>query len=203
GSFGDLGCFSFHPRKVITTGEGGIITTNNDELDDKLRKLRNHGMEYYENKNDFVSVGFNSRMTEMQAAIGIVQMYKIDEIISKRQKLAQLYTELLSKVSWIKTPQTINGANHIYQSYVILLKTGINRDRLIDKLRELGIETNIGTYAIHQTKYYRNKYGFNANDFPNARIAFEQSMALPLYPKMTEDDLIHISQKLIEVGNRQ
>lgn len=192
GSFGNLGCFSFHPRKVITTCEGGAVTTDNDELAGRLRRLRNHGIELQEAKADFVAAGFNNRMTEIQAAIGIVQMRKLDRIISRRQQLAHLYNKLLSAIPWVKTPQVLNHANHIYQTYLILLQDKIDRDRLIAKLHTKGIETTIGTYAIHQTEYYKNKYGFGINDFPNARTAFEHSLALPLYPRMRENDVRYV-----------
>jgi len=189
GSFGDLGCFSFHPRKVITTGEGGIIATDNLELDSILRSLRNHGIERNIEVTDFVLAGLNNRMTEMQAAIGIIQMRKLDRMISRRQLLARLYDELLSGIPWLKTPQTLGGANHTYQAYVILLDNRIDRNNLMSRLSEARIETTIGTYAMHQTRYYSNKYSFEADDFPSARIAFEQSLALPLYPRMSEGDV--------------
>lgn len=198
GSFGDLGCFSFHPRKVITTGEGGMITTNDDELAATLRKLRNHGMEPQETGTDFVLAGFNNRMTEMPAAIGIVQMRKLDQTIYRRQRLAQLYNELLSGIPWLKTPQMLDGANHIYQTYAVLLDDKIDRNSLISRLNKAGIETTIGTYAIHQTRYYKNKYGFDINDFPNARIAFELGLVLPLYPRMTEGDVRYVVNSLKE-----
>jgi len=200
GSFGELGCFSFHPRKVITTGEGGMITTDDDKLVEKLRKLRNHGQEQQGAKIDFVLAGFNNRMTEMQAAIGIVQMQKLDQIISRRQQLAQLYNELLSEVPWLKTPQTLSGANHTYQAYVILLDDSINRDWFIKRLNESGVETAIGTYAMHQTAYYRQKYGFGVDDFPKAKIAFEQCLALPLYSRMSEDEARIVVSHLKKAG---
>lgn len=202
GSFGDLGCFSFHPRKVITTGEGGMITTNNDGLADSLRKLRNHGMERQGSKTDFVLAGFNNRMTEIQAAIGIAQMRKLDPIISRRQQLAQLYNEFLSEIPWIKLPKVLNGANHIYQAYVVLLDDKVDRNGLINRLSKIGIETGIGTYAMHETEYYKRKYGFKTSDFPNTRVAFEQSLAVPLYPRMNKNDVRFVAQKLAEIGGQ-
>lgn len=196
GSFGDLGCFSFHPRKVITTGEGGMIVTNNDELAFRLLKLRNHGMDCQKGETDFVLAGFNNRMTEMQAAIGIAQMRKLGEIISRRQQLAQTYNELLSGIPWIKVPHRLPNANHTYQSYVVTVKGDTDRDSLISRLSKSGIETTIGTYAIHETEYYRKKYSFQVNDFPNARVAFEQSLALPLYPRMSKDDVTFVGDNL-------
>ena len=201
GVSGDLGCFSFHPRKVITTGEGGMITTNDDELASKLRKLRNHGMENREGITDFVLPGYNYRMTEMQAAIGIAQMRKLDSIIARRQQLARLYNSLLKDIPWLKTPKVLNGVRHTYQAYVVLVDSRIDRCRLMHQLAEQGIETAIGTYSLHQSAYYRSKYGFSIDDFPNARIAYEQSLALPLYPKMHEGDIQYVAQKLKQVGD--
>lgn len=200
GSFSDLGCFSFHPRKVITTGEGGMITTDDDGLALKLRKLRNQGMESRENKVIFTLPGLNNRMTEMQAAIGIVQMNKLGRMISRRQHLANLYDELLRNVAWLKLPKILGDRNHIYQAYVIMLGKGIDRNNVISRLNELRVETTIGSYSIHQTEYYKIKYAFSSDEFPNARHAFEQSLALPLYPGLSDDDVRYVAKKLTLIG---
>jgi len=199
GSFGDLGCFSFHPRKVITTGEGGMITTDDEELALKLRKLRNQGMESRGNKVIFNLPGLNNRMTEIQAAIGIAQMNKLKQFISRRQQLAILYDELLHDIEWIKLPKALDGRNHTYQAYVIMLGNGVDRNSVVSRLNELRIETTLGSYSIHQTEYYKTKYAFSSDEFPNARLAFEQSLALPIYPTMNENDVRCVVRELITV----
>lgn len=200
GSLGDVGCYSFHPRKNITTGEGGMVVTDNGKLAQRLRELRNHGMVSRQGKIDFTSAGFNNRMTEMQAAIGIVQMGKLNAIINRKTKLAQIYDQELRGIEWLTIPQRPDNFKHIYQSYVVLIDGEVDRDRLINKLREKDIEANIGTYALHMLDFYRKKYGFSDAEFTNARIAFEQSLALPLYPRMSEGDIRNVAQELMESG---
>ncbi|MDY6835348.1 MAG: DegT/DnrJ/EryC1/StrS family aminotransferase [Chloroflexota bacterium] len=200
GSFGDIGCFSFHPRKVITTGEGGMITTNDDHLALKLRRLRNHGMETNGTTTDFVLAGFNNRMTEIQAAIGIVQMRKIDQMVAQRQHLAEVYEGLFKGIPWVHIPQTFRKSNHTYQAYVVVIEESMLREHLINGLRLAGIETTLGAYAVHATEYYKQKYCYADNDFPNASLVFTQSIALPLYPSMSEASVKFVvdSMKMVE-----
>ena len=196
GNIGDIGCFSFHPRKVITTGEGGMITTNDPDIAEKLRILRNHGIKVINGKYDFVQPGFNYRMNEIQAAMGIVQMRKLDKVIKKRIELARVYDELLEDVSQICVPVVSNYAKHIYQSYVVLVDENISRDLLTSKLREEGIETSIGTYALHAQEFYRNKYQYTANDYPNSQKAYSSGLALPLYSWLSEKNLIIVTTSI-------
>lgn len=196
GNFGNLGCFSFHPRKAITTGDGGMIVTNNVKLAKKLRLLRNHGMVRSKQKIDFILPGFNNRMTEMQAAMGIIQMNKLNKTIQQRQKMAKIYDKLLSNAKGIKIPRKTKNTNHIYQTYAILLDNKINRDGLIKKLKRQGVETNIATYAMHRTHYYKKKYSLLPRNFPNSEIAFKKALALPIYSKLTETDVRFIAKKI-------
>jgi dTDP-4-amino-4,6-dideoxygalactose transaminase len=197
GSLGEVGCFSFHPRKTITTGEGGIITTDHKELADKLRSLRNHGLENNNGKVDFPRFGYNYRMTEFQAALGIVQMGKLEGIINQKRRLARVYNHALSQINGLVFPREHPEIEHTYQSYVIVLPEGSNRDKIISNLKQKGIEATIGTYAIHMLAYYKDRYHYQDEDFPQARLMFEQSLTLPLHNQMNSADAEFVADTLI------
>ncbi|MBW1899933.1 MAG: DegT/DnrJ/EryC1/StrS family aminotransferase, partial [Deltaproteobacteria bacterium] len=152
GTWGVMGCFSFHPRKAITTGEGGIITTDDPESAKRMRALRNHGQDPEAASPEFIMPGFNYRMTEFQAALGVSQMSKLDRIIMARRQRARIYTELLDDTP-LKAPKVFEGSNPVYQSYVVLLPEHIafHRRALIEKLKDKGIETTIGTWNMPLT----------------------------------------------------
>jgi len=189
GTMGDIGCFSFHPRKAITTGEGGMIVTNNTEIAERIRALRNHGVVNRNGEYKFEYAGFNYRMTDFRGAIGWIQMEKIDKIIGRRIELAKLYDSLLGNIDEVQPPFVANGNKHIYQSYVVLLDDQINRDAVIRKLKERGIETTIGTYALHCQPFYRKTYGFKEGELGNSYRVFKQGLCLPLYPQMEQKDI--------------
>jgi len=181
GTFGDVGCFSFHPRKAITTGEGGAIVTNNDKLAEKLRSLRNHGTFInVEGKYDFIYAGLNYRMTDFQAAIGLAQLNITEEIIEKRIEIAELYDAHLADIQWLQTPVKFSDRRMVYQTYHVIVDEKIDRDSLISYLKNNGIETNIGAYAINCMSYYKNKYSFERSFMPSAVKAFKQGIALPM-----------------------
>jgi dTDP-4-amino-4,6-dideoxygalactose transaminase len=182
GTWGIMGCFSFHPRKAITTGEGGIITTNDADLAGILRALRNHGLDPDALPPDSIMPGFNYRMTEFQAALGLTQMIKLDRIIAARRRLAGHYDELL-RDNLVDVPARSRGAGPVYQSYVVLLRERLSRyrDEIIALLKKLDIETNIGTWHMPMTKYFTNRYGYKPGDFPAADKLFARSLALPIY----------------------
>lgn len=180
GTFGVLGCYSFHPRKAITTGEGGAIVTNDDELARKIRVLRNHGMEVINRKMDFTLAGFNYRMTDFQAALGYYQMREIDTFIQERIAIANSYTNRLRKLSSVKVPATFSDRKNVYQTYHILLDQSHNRDDIKMKMLDLGIETNYGANALPLLQFYGEKYQVDAGKFPNAVRSFRQGLALPL-----------------------
>ncbi|TSA25911.1 aminotransferase class I/II-fold pyridoxal phosphate-dependent enzyme [bacterium] len=197
GTFGELGCFSFHPRKAITTGEGGVIVTNNDKLAEKLKILRNHGISYKDGKVDFVEAGLNYRMTDFQAVLGIEQLLEIDNIIEQRIKIANLYNEKLSSIDKIKIPHNFKNRKAVYQTYHILVNDVINRDNLIMKLKENGIETNLGAQALPCLTYYKNKYNLKERDFPNAVKAYKQGLTLPMGDHINNENINVITEKLI------
>ena len=200
GNWGSIGCLSFHPRKAITTGEGGVVTTNDAKIARKIRILRNHGQDPDSEKTDFILPGFNYRMTDFQAALGIKQLSKLKRIITARQRLASNYNKLLYKTP-IKSPVVLPTTQHVYQSYVALLPEELadQRDTLIKHMKNRGIETTIGTCHIPMTSYYRNKYGYKSGDFPVTDKIFARSISLPLHEKLLEQEQVKVIETLTDL----
>ena len=195
GAIGDVGCFSLHPRKVITTGEGGLVTTNRDDLASMVKSVRNHGATGIAKGGDptrpytmstFDNLGFNLRLSDIQSAVGIAQMAKLDGLLKERRQLALRYTQLLAGVADLVTPSDDDG--HTYQSYVVRVAEGgrRRRNRIMDSLLEHKIQTRPGTHAVHRLGYYANKYSLSADQFPNAVAAEDTTITLPIFPGMTE-----------------
>lgn len=201
GSVGDVGCFSFHPRKSITTGEGGMIVTNNNKLAKRITILRDHGGVFSKKKGfySFEMAGFNYRMTEIQALIGIYQMKNIDRIINQKRKLAKIYSKKLSDIKWISIPRDIPYGKHAFQSFVILLDKKINRNEVIKKMRKMGIETTLGTYALHAQPFFMKNYGYKPGGLKNSFEAFGRTLTLPLYIGLTEKQINYIFKSLKEI----
>lgn len=192
GSLGNVGCFSFHPRKAITTGEGGMITTDSKKLAGKIKILRNHGGIRKNGRFTFISAGFNYRMSDIQAAVGVAQMEKINKIITRRRKLATLMGQKLKAIKKVIVPTEPKWGGHVHQSYVIILDKKINRDKIIQKLKEKGIETTIGTYALHDQPFFKHFLRQSCDSLPNSHKAYKQSLTLPLYPQMTLQEVEYI-----------
>lgn len=188
GTFGDFGCFSLHPRKAITTGEGGIVVTHDDALAKKIDLLRNHGAEKHQGKLDFFLPGLNYRMTDFQAAMGIPQLEEMEQIIDIRQQQAHEYNSLLEATDWIQTPEIFPERKHVFQTYHVLIRNR-SRDELIQLLREKGVETNLGAQALHCLTFFAEKYGYQPDDYTNAREAYNQGLALPLGNHLKNGDL--------------
>jgi len=195
GSFGEISVLSFHPRKILTTGEGGMVLTDSEEHCDFVRSLRNHGIRSHEQR-EFVMPGYNMRMNEIQACMGIVQFEHIDFLIAERKRIADLYNHLLSDIEELRVPQVPEGYFHTYQSYVVLLSDSIDRDVLIELMRERGIETTFGTYAIHCQPYYRNRFGFRPGQLNSSYRAWKQSLSLPIYTSMKDEEVIEVVESL-------
>jgi len=198
GSMKGTACFSFHPRKIITTGEGGMLLTDDDKIAEKIQVLRTHGGTLPENGKIglvFEEFGFNYRMSEIQAALGLAQIQHLDDIIKKRRQAAALYDDFLQNVDGIRVPQTNENGTAVYQSYVILLDDRIERDRLVAAMREEEIETTLGTYAMHAQPAYR-ALEYKAGDLPNAYRAQQQSLTLPLLLDMPNNLVEHVCQTL-------
>lgn len=200
GAWGALGCFSFHPRKAITTGEGGLITTDRDDLAWRLRALRNHGQDPDAAGADFVMPGFNYRLTEFQAALGLTQMAKLERIIAARRAWAARYNALLAD-SPIRPPYVAPEAAAVYQSYVVLLpeRMAPRRGDLIARLSAEGIETTIGTWHMPLTTYFRSRYGYRQGDFPVADDVFARSLTLPLHERLTDEEQQRVVDRLREL----
>jgi dTDP-4-amino-4,6-dideoxygalactose transaminase len=190
GRWGALGCFSFHPRKAATTGEGGAITTNDGGLLRRIRILRNHGQDPDSAEVDFVEPGFNYRLSEVQAAVGSSQLQKLDRFISTRRTHAASYDRLLERVP-VVVPRSLVPSAHVYQSYVVLLPAELAAQRkgFIARLRDLGVETTIGTYHMPLLSYYRKAYGFKPGDFPVSESVAARALALPMHSKLSHADV--------------
>jgi len=198
GAWGRVGCFSFHPRKIVTTGEGGAIVTDDDDVQRRLRRLRNHGIDPSAHGVDFVTAGFNYRLTEFQAALGIPQMERLADIVRQRQALASYYATLLAETE-IVVPRSSAPEAHTFQSYVVLLPSWAagRRDRVLERLRAADIEATIGTYHIPATTYFRERHGAVASAFPVAESVSGRAVSLPLHLQLTKDDQSHVVRELL------
>lgn len=218
GNFGYTGCFSFHPRKAITTGEGGMITTNDSVLAKKLRTLRDHGAHITDYQRhhgskpyqlaEFPEAGFNLRMTDFQAVLGSSQMNRAKEILEERSFIGKTYNKLFENLSWLKVSEYNQKYVHGYQSYPcifmpeeITIKSikDINkkRNQFMEYLQEKGISTRPATHAIHMLGYYKKKYKFKPEDFPNAYAANDCSISFPLYNGLTLDEQNYVVKNVI------
>lgn len=205
GGLGDIGCFSFHPRKSVTCGEGGMITTNDDRLAELMSMMRNHGASISEEQRhhgpkpyilpDFNMLGYNYRMTDIQAAVGVVQIKKLELFIEERNKWANYYSNELAGVDWLNTPVISGNMKHGWQSYTTMVleeKAPFSRNQIMEKLLEAGISTRPGTHAVHMLDYYKQNFGFKDEDFPMAKLANNSSMAIPLHNRMTKEDYQYV-----------
>lgn len=192
GAWGAASCFSFHPRKVITTGEGGAIVTNDVRLADRLRALRAHGFAPPPHKLELVEPGLNYRMTEMQAAMGIGQMAKLHAILEKRRWLAHSLAHALTDVTWFASPTAPSHLSPNWQSYVGVLAEGVNRTRVIEQLSAQGIEARPGATALHRLKTYRDRPALGQPACPVSAMLDERTLALPLHPLMSEEDTMRV-----------
>lgn len=197
GTLGDLGCFSFHPRKAITTGEGGVVATNDSGLARKISALRNHGMENNMRKIDFPYAGFNYRMTEFQAVLGIYQLRDLEKFIDQRTMQAKAYDDMFIEAEWISTPKIFPDRRHVYQTYHLIVERNYSRDNIIKTLKKKGIETNIGAYFVPATKYYSENSSFLGTLFKNSKQSFLNGIALPVGTHLSAMDIKKIANKLI------
>lgn len=197
GSFADLTIFSFHPVKPITTGEGGAVVTNDSKLAEKVRLLHSHGIDKSATERygpdagwayDMKMLGRNYRMTDIQAALGVSQLKKLDIFIKRRQKIAELYNELLRDCEFVETPVTKEEMKHGWHIYTILLKD-VNRDKLFTYLRKSDIGVNVHYIPIYHFSYYRKHFNFDKNDYPATEDIFNRIITLPIYPKMSDEDI--------------
>ena len=199
GAWGILGCFSFHPRKVITTGEGGAVTTSRPELARRLRTLRNHGLDPLSSTPEFITPGFNYRLTEFQAAMGLVQMKRLSELIAHRRRAAEEYDRLLEGTG-IRKPLALEPSAHIYQAYVVMMPRAAadRQPQIISRLRTRSIEVGIGTHHIPLTRFWAQQGGHAKGDFPATDDVAGRAIALPMHSKITADEQRRVVAALLE-----
>ena len=173
-----------------------MITTDNAELAQKIALLRSHGGIREDNRFRFVAAGFSYRMSDINAAIGVVQMAKVDHLVHSRRHLADRYREFLGAISVLTLPSDEKESRQTYQSFVVLLQKGIDRDQVIRQMRESGVETTIGTYALHTEQYFEKNYGYKPGDLPGSYECATQGLSLPLYPHMTEEEMAQVVSSL-------
>lgn len=199
GSFADISVFSLHPRKFITTGEGGMITTNNDEWANWMNSYKHFGMNMINSEREGIQFdipGTNYKLSNVQAAIGIEQMLIIDELLKNRRMLASGYLELFSKVSGIKFPTVVEHGKHSFQSFCILTK---KRDEILKKLRPQGIEVQIGTYSLHMHRAFQNKEYFTfKGDLKGSIQSFNQCLTIPLYNDLSQEEQNYVVKSIKE-----
>jgi dTDP-4-amino-4,6-dideoxygalactose transaminase len=213
GTLGDAACFSFHPRKSVTTGEGGMLTTDDAGLAARAEVLRNHGASISEEQRHagpqpyllpaFDELGFNYRMTDVQAAIGLVQLGKLDGFVDERERGARFYREALAELDWLRHPAAPNDGRHAWQAYVTTVDpetAPLPRNELMARLHALGVATRPGTHAIHQLGYYRERFGYRPDDLPGARDCERNTMAIPLHNRMSESDYAYVVDCLHRVA---
>ena len=219
GTLGNTGCFSFHPRKAITTGEGGMVTTNDSNLAEKIRRLRDHGAAMTDLQRhlgsrpyllaDHPDAGYNQRMTDLQGSLGSSQMDRAKDIISERQALAHNYDIAFAELDWLRTPFKHSDYEHGYQSYPCLFmprevspnsieEINSKRNEWMDDLQKSGISTRPATHAVHMLSFYKEKYNLMPEDFPNAYAADHCSISLPLFHGMTKQEQDFVIEKVLE-----
>jgi dTDP-4-amino-4,6-dideoxygalactose transaminase len=205
-----MACFSFHPRKILTTGEGGMITTPNAETAARLRRLRQHAMTVSDVARHSSSqvvietydeLGYNYRMTDLQAAVGLSQLARLDGMLARRRTLAQRYSEALSRVPWLRVPLETPGCRHNYQSYMIRLigASANDRDDLMQRLLDHGISSRRGIMAIHREAPYRGRADWNQR-LPLTNRVTDSTLILPLFHDMTETEQDHVIRCIEDHG---
>jgi perosamine synthetase len=188
GGLGRLGCLSFHPRKIVTTGEGGAVTTNDGEIADSIRRFRHHGIEP---RGDFEirAAGLNYRLPDILCAVGTTQMRRLEQLLEERERLAAAYAARLDGV--VGLPTADEGDRHGWQAYIVRLD---RRDEALEALGEAGIQGQIGTYALHRLAAYADQ-----GPFPGADAAFERALALPFHNRLADSDLDRVAEVLDKV----
>ena len=214
GSFGDITCFSFYANKTITTGEGGMVTTENEELYRRIKTMRLHGInrdiwDRFTSKvpsweYDVVEAGYKYNMPDINAAIGLGQLEKAEEFRRERQRVAEYYYNNLSNITSIDLPICkVPHEDHSWHLFPIVIKENskITRNLFIEKMSEAGIGTSVHYKPLHQMTYYKTKYNLKAEDYPISEITWKGNVSLPIYPYMTEDELNYICNSIKNILN--
>ena len=212
GAIGDMAAFSFHPRKSVTCGEGGMLTVRDASLAARAEMLRNHGAVVAEEKRhvapkpyelpDFEEAGFNYRMTDIQAAVGYTQLGKLDRFIDERSKMADAYDAALVDMQWLTPPTRPTDFRHALQAYVVRVRRDalISRDELLQQLHEAGVGARPGTHSVVGLGYYRNRLGTRPSDYPVSTALQAETIALPLHNQMTLADVDRVAGLLRTFG---
>jgi len=182
GVLADATCFSFHPRKIITTGEGGMITTNNKKLNEKFRSFKKFG----QRDTKFLDVGTNYKLSDIHSAIGLAQLKKIEEIIKNRQRKAKIYNEIFSKIDFIEPQKITSKSRHTYQSYTCLITKQGLRNKIMKRLSKYNIESQIGTYALHCLSVFKKCP--RKGSLKNSEFLYKNSISLPLHEEVSYND---------------
>lgn len=196
GTWGLAACFSFHPRKVITTGEGGAVVTNDRQLADRIRALRAHGFAPQDGSSVLIAKGLNYRMTEIQAALGLSQLRKLPEILQRRRTLAESLHQHLEGIDWFARPSVPLRVSPNWQSYAGVLGPGVNRTQVIEGLAARGVEARTPATAIHLLGAYQSSSQPSSRDCPVAEMLDARALALPLHPLMDEADVKRVATAL-------
>ncbi|MDI6891191.1 MAG: DegT/DnrJ/EryC1/StrS family aminotransferase [Thermodesulfovibrionales bacterium] len=214
GTIGDITCFSFYATKTLSTGEGGMITTENHEWADKMRIMRLHGISrdawkrysrngswYYE----VVDAGYKYNMTDIQAALGIAQLKKLEWMWERRRDIAERYTDAFKDSEFIICPHVKPDRLSAWHLYVIKLNLKalkIDRDGYIEELKQQGISTSVHFIPLHRHPFYRNSFSMDGKKFTNADWIYERSISLPIYPGMTEEEITKAIETVSETAKR-
>jgi len=208
GSLGDITCFSFYATKTLTTGEGGMATTENPEYADRMRILSLHGISRDAYKRytaegswryEILDLGYKYNMTDIQAGLGLAQLAKCDAMRERREQLAEYYTAALSSTEALTTPQAPPDVQHAWHLYVLQVNPqaiSISRDRIIEELKERGVGCSVHFIPLHTHPYYQRSLGYREGQFPHAEHHFERAISLPLFPGMTFEDSNHVIEAL-------
>lgn len=207
GNFGDAAMFSLCQNKIITTGEGGFIVTDNERLYEKLKLIRSHGRlektgyDYFSNTgdNEYIEIGFNFRMATMLAALGLSQLRNISKVIDMRRKNAEYLNENLKDLENLKVPIAYNDAYHIYQMYTIKLQNTNLREKLQEHLTKKRIMSKVYFNPIHLKEFYTSRYGYKKGDLPQTEELASKVLTLPMYPDLSKEELDYIIQSVREV----
>lgn len=201
GNFADLTEFSFHPVKHITTGEGGMITTDNKELYEKLKLLRNHGIDrdaiarFGKDASyayDMKMLGRNYRITDFQCALGMSQLKKLDKFIERRQEIVKMYNEEFKSIEEVTIPYVKPEVKHAWHIYTILIDKNIDRDKFFNLMKSKGIGVNVHYIPTYKFSYYKKNFDFNDKDFPVTESVFKRIITLPLFPSMSDKDVCEV-----------
>lgn len=211
GSLGDVTCFSFYANKTLTTGEGGMVTTADTALAEKIGRMRLHGLNRQAWDRfkipkawdyDIAEPGYKYNLTDIAAAIGLGQLSRADELWKKRQSLAELYGELLTNVPGVKPLTVLSDRRHAWHLYVVRIEatvTGISRNEVVDKLQAAGIGTSVHYRPLHLHSYYATQLGYSAEDFPAGTAAFDEILSLPIYPRLEPTAAAEVVERLVEI----